>query len=506
MRVLIVDDEPKVRLHLIELIGVCGGYEIVGEACDGVEALRILDSAQPDIVITDIRMPGMNGLNLLEEIARHGHKVGRVILSGYGDFAYTQQAMRQGVQNYLLKPVDLDHLLSALERASQEVRQERMLAHQLQKGVIACRERWLVDLLHGRGTEEAEKNAVAYGLTLRDCTLFLLDVLKEDEDEQADWSAAWNALQSPVCVTAALERTRAACLMENCGSPERMASDLRNKLTARVGRTIVAYGEPITSFDKVRACYLEARKLLDARWLMQDSDILCSRRWLREDDASAWTSIDSWDHAPLDAAIETDNHGEIARQVEALFTVLEEAHSEPDTLRYLFVEDILRSMRGVLEHGGDAYEIIGERMNMEELFKHKNLEELRAWYTRLCIRIAAYDARIRSERPPCVSQRILALFAEDCSRNYSLQELAQTFYMSPTYLGQLFKKETGKTPHACLTEMRITRACQLLLRTDAPVYEIAEQLGYPNLRNFYVAFKKYAGCTPSQYREGERKT
>lgn len=134
MRVLIVDDEPKVRQHLRMLLNTRNVYEIVGEACDGAEALKMMDAAAPDIVITDIRMPRMDGLQLLKEIQRQGFTVGRIVLTGYGDFAYTRRAMQQGIRTYLLKPIDEAELWKAMEEAVQDLNHEKLIMHQLKCG------------------------------------------------------------------------------------------------------------------------------------------------------------------------------------------------------------------------------------------------------------------------------------------------------------------------------------------------------------------------------------
>ena len=184
--------------------------------------------------------------------------------------------------------------------------------------------------------------------------------------------------------------------------------------------------------------------------------------------------------------------------------MLANVRSAPNAVRHFFVEDVLQSMRVILLNGGDAYEALGEQIRIDEQLSRLTFVELRAWYTSVCTRIADYLAQIRSARPKCIADRVLALFHEDCSRDFSMQELAGIFYMNPAYLGQVFKKETGTTIHACLTEIRMEQAKRLLTQSDMPIYEVGERSGYPNLRNFFTVFKRCTGCTPGQYREGSK--
>ena len=499
MKILIVDDEPKIRKHLHDLIRhACDGYEVVGEAENGAEAIALLARTHVDIVITDIRMPGMDGLALLAEIARLQYVVGRVILSGYDDFAYTQPAMRQGVQNYLLKPVAPDELRAALQRAEDELLHARMLDRQLRKGEIACRERWLLSLLYGMEPKNALAEGKTFGLSIsfEHCTLFLIDLAEEKESEEPrpnEWEKQW---QSNTSVLAIAERTRVAILWQSDEPPEESARMLLQRLKADHPRALVAYSDPIVSPGDTRSQYLRLKQLLDNRWLVQGSDVLSARQWFDD----AWISVGEWKYDVLDAAVEHANEHEIRQQINLFFTTLE--NRAPHVVRALFTESVVHSMRVIFDKGGNVYDVLGEQLNLNDLLSRMSFGELREWYIQLCMRIGNYLAKIRAKRPKRVSEQVLALFYEDCAHDYSLDKLASIFYMSAAYLSEVFKKETGKTVHACLTEIRIERSCQLLRDTDDAVYEIAEQAGYPNLRSYFTAFKKYMGCTPGQYREG----
>ena len=175
-------------------------------------------------------------------------------------------------------------------------------------------------------------------------------------------------------------------------------------------------------------------------------------------------------------------------------------------MRTLFIEEVIHTMRKVLDKGGDAQMVLDEELNISEWLSQCNVVQLQSWYARLCQRVAQYLAQMRTGRPLCVSEQVMTMFREDPSRTWSLAELAATFYMSPAYLGQVFKKETGQSLHACITNERLRLIKAELQQGDAPVYEIAEKYGYANLRSFYTAFKKSENCTPSEYRERMRNT
>ncbi len=498
MRVMIVDDEPKVLEHLCILLDEMPEYHLCAQAGNGDEALALLGEAQPDIIITDIRMPGMDGLQLLESISRQGYVIGCVVLSGYGDFHYTQRAMSQGIKNYILKPLVLDELRTALDGARQEVLNARQLDQQIKKGVVARREHWLTGKLYGYTRSEEEPQALEVDFSSG--VLYLIAVLDNEgeEEEEMPWQNALTKLQSPDCILSVISENRVACLSA-LGPPEEKAAQLQQWFALRKKRTCVAYSTPIHDFAHLADHYRTLQRLLDSRWLMQGSHILCEDALplLSENN---WDELRNWDHDQLEKAICLCDQEDIRRQVHRFFTALKAASLSPETLRYFFTADIIHSMQLVLEHGGDAYQAVGSQLNLEETLRKSDVTQLETWYADLCERIALYLRHMRQDRPVNVSKQILAMFEADCAHNYTLRELAETFFMSEAYLGQLFKKEVGKTVHACLTEKRMEKAKQLLRTGDAPVYRVAEDCGYPNLRNFFTVFKKYTGCTPNEYR------
>lgn len=223
MRVLIVDDEPKVRQHLRMLLNTRNVYEIAGEACDGAEALKMMDAAAPDIVITDIRMPRMDGLQLLKEIQRQGFTVGRIVLTGYGDFAYTRRAMQQGIRTYLLKPIDEAELWKAMEEAVQDLNHEKLIMHQLKCGEKQRRELQLLRLLQNRFA--GETSALASFAPCCAGRLFIIETLEEDGRSYSD---VMEELQNETTVTAVVDETKIACYQSNCVHPEEEACLLRD--------------------------------------------------------------------------------------------------------------------------------------------------------------------------------------------------------------------------------------------------------------------------------------
>ena len=242
-------------------------------------------------------------------------------------------------------------------------------------------------------------------------------------------------------------------------------------------------------------------RLLASKWLLPHNAILSTDMLPKASAADMWEGVKKWNHAALDEAIEFGNEEAIREQIANLFRIIRETPCDAQMKRAMFIEQLIHIMRRLADKGGDTTHVLDDSLNVTRLLNTHNVDELESWYCDVCLRVADYFAAMRSQRPERVSERVISMFTKDPSRNYSLDELAGMFYMSPTYLGHIFKKEKGQTLHAYLTAERIRLAKLALARTDAPVYEIAERYGYQNLRSFYTAFKKSEDCTPSEYRE-----
>ena len=170
-RVIIVDDEPVIRRGLRETIEWDAlGLEVAGEAADGIEALKLIRETRPEILITDIRMPEMDGIELIREVKKLDLNIKITILSGYSDYDYLKAAIRLGVDNYLLKPIDNDELISNLRNAVDEIEKEAAVSLQIRQGTVLLRSNTLRRLVTGNINDEE----------LREKAEFLRIPLEED--------------------------------------------------------------------------------------------------------------------------------------------------------------------------------------------------------------------------------------------------------------------------------------------------------------------------------------
>jgi two-component system response regulator YesN len=226
-KVITIDDEPLIKKTLRKLIDATDRFETVGEASDGLEALDLIERHRPDLIITDIRMPVMDGLELLEQLDKRNRKPEVVIISGYDDFGYAQQAIRYGVADYVLKPVRPALIRETLDRIAARLDRNRRAAENCGRWIVLCKNEanaiadriWLLD---GQGVVDALKR--------------FDEALRRIVSEEADVRTAYNEL---LLLISSDLRDKGSCLFERETAPP-APPDAKDMLNYAVGLVAAA--------------------------------------------------------------------------------------------------------------------------------------------------------------------------------------------------------------------------------------------------------------------------
>jgi len=209
LKALVVDDEYLVRMGIRETIDWAShGIEIVGEADNGADGLTLAMQYEPDVIVTDIRMPYMNGIEFIEKIKEYRLNAGIIVLSGYDEFQYAQAAIRHGASSYLLKPVDTDELAASVRAIGLEAQarlRDRDYYGQLKGELPAISRQFWLDLLHGRIRQEEEIASKRRLLGLEEQSEYAIAVVLKPKDRTASPSASGSALVEETVVDAELK-------------------------------------------------------------------------------------------------------------------------------------------------------------------------------------------------------------------------------------------------------------------------------------------------------------
>ncbi|WP_238649504.1 response regulator [Paenibacillus piscarius] len=509
-RVLLVDDEVYVRKGLLELIPWESlSFCVAGEADNGAQALELMEAVRPDLVITDIRMPTLDGLELIRRLREQGHaELIFMVISGFNDFQYAQQALRYGVHDYLLKPIDEEEMTAALRKLSYALGRKRIAAQNNEDlTTSAIMEALVQDILQ---PEEAHPYAVALGLEEECCFIYAVcEVYAAAPDKRATLKVFQEALYSldaggpgiPV-----LEQQPGVFGMLLCTSRiggegkglkqplEQLRGGLAGRLKAEVG---LYAGEAVESLAYVHRSYEQANEAVKHKYAEPAGVILYGQ--IREQPLYVF-DLNPVLTAKLILELEEGRLEACRQTVEGIFTLFREQRFTPQAVS----GSLSRCMTGILgvvkEMDGTEEEMLRLKALAEADLGQWSLQMLQEQFLLAISEAAVYIAQLRKQNSLGGIKPVKQYIDTHYHENISLKSIAAGFYMNAVYLGRLFRKTYGVYFNEYLLELRIREAKKLLRQSDLRMYEIAGRVGFQNSDYFVTQFEKLEQQTPSEYR------
>jgi len=481
-RVMIVDDERLIREGLRGLIDWSAhGFEVVAVATDGVDALDQLAHTAIDLVVADIRMPRMDGLEFLEALRSRGDTVRFLILSGFAEFEYAQRASALRIDGYLLKPVDEGELAKRLGEVRRQLDASQFSALTLVQGVDRVPEayawgRWQVVLV-------TPLSAAGQSLTL--------DPEVERSLRQACRERGWGeAFTQPPLVGLVLRQ-----VYPGGHNLERLARDLEAVFGTSVPLFAAAAGEVVTEPAGVAASYRQAWDLLQSRFFSRPGTI-------------AWATLPPAPSAPADLEALSERlalaleagHATAVRTVLATAGQALASTGREDSVKEGYSRIISGAVERYLGHEARSSTLRARTTAwIAELWRQPFLATLIDF---LAGHLETLMAKERGPDTAGLAQKMIDLIEARYSENLKLEALAEIFHYNSAYLGKLFRSKTGEYFNTYLDRVRVRHA-QDLLKDGLKVYQVAELVGYKYVDYFHAKFKKYTGVSPSQYKDSD---
>ena len=514
-RVIIVDDEPIIRKGLRETIEWDSlGLEVAGEAANGVEALRLVRSIRPEILITDIRMPEMDGLALIQEVRQLDFDVKITILSGYSDYDYLKAAIKLGVDNYLLKPIDNDELISNLKNAVSEIEKEAIVDQRNRQGSELLRTNTLRRLVTGNiSPEELREKAdfLDIPFTAEACLCAVVAVSPQASAPPRE-PLGRNEIEAmvraiPGASTIAFNDSEGnLVLLMTLDSALDDRKGIQTALEGIIARArqsqsplTIGVGQPVNRLEEAHLSYEGACKCLEYGMFMQDSGII----WFDgvPEVPSPGRTLERFDFDKLEDLIRRgDPAATQAYLDEALSMIVKENPLTPNQAHNLLMHIAVRMT--------DCFhEIYGSMNTYREptefdfggLFRLRHFSDMRQWLHALCERLFSENAAVLGRSSSLVGLAV-AYIAKHYREGVTLKQVAADCRINTSYLGQIFRKEMGCAFTDYVNGLRIREAQRLLTNPTLKVYEVAEQVGFTDYHYFLKIFKKVTGATPRDMR------
>jgi len=499
--VLIVDDEPLIREGLRTIVDwEEEGFRVADVASDAEEALRKFETLEPRLMIVDIRMPGMDGLELLRTVQeRHGKGSRYLILSGYADFEYAREALKMKVEGYLLKPIDEDELVVHLRRVREELDAERRVASE----GAADRESAIVRLLSGEEREASGRGSL--GLEWASYEIALVKLHGREEGAAAAFSRVKRLLAERLGQASKGEVFPAdpyVGLLLKDSSEFRSALPAAYRLVAETCEECgvdfqAAAGGAVSEQAELPSSYERARELMKHRFLFEEGRFAEERPELPP---AAEPQEDGSDDERLFLALDAANPeaaGAVLRRMGAAWLA---AGASEQGVKAGFVSSLSGALSKLSQSRPELRDHVRSiSADAALLYAEYRYGRLTERLDEICSGIAGKLSGAGAS-PDDQVRKMIELIRRNSADNLKLEALAEALGYNSSYLGKRFKQATGENFNTYLDKVRIGKAKELL-RQGKKVYLVAEQVGYPNVDYFHAKFRKYVGSSPIAFRK-----
>lgn len=524
-KVILVDDEAEVidiiekKIHWNDL-----GFEVAGSATNGVKALELVEKLQPDVVLTDIKMPYMDGLELSRRLNQEYPNIYIMLCTGFDEFEYAKEAVHLEIKEYMLKPVNatelsesLTNLKHTLDREREEKLNVKKLNDYFQEVLPKLQSNFFISLIEGRvEKQEYERFLQAYQVDMKG-PLFGCVIFHTSENHVPEG-------MNPLLLSMSVEREIKQRLMDqwNCREFIYMGNtllilelDAEDKITQItdacdrfcrwayriMGAVVTAgIGTVCDSLYEISLSYERAREAVSYRVLYGTKRAINIGEIVPKEQIKPVQSEESRMQT-LFRAIRIGDSAEIER---AAHGEMEKLHKNTETMsqyNLATMEIVSGFFKFCTDNSLDFNKISGNMQNIYEKVSQMDESSLTAWIVQMSETI--------SEKLKCArnsSARRLIVEAQNIVKerymeaDISLDEICAVLGVSNSYFSSVFKKEAGKSFISYLTDYRMDIAAEMILNTDEKSYTIAEKVGYLDANYFSYVFKKKFGVSPSKYR------
>jgi two-component system response regulator YesN len=506
---LIVEDQTFFRKGIRKMIEDHAiGWKVVGEAETGSEALEFIAEQQPDLVLTDIRMPGMDGIELAEHIHRNQLDIDIIILTGFEDFKYAQAALRYGASDFLLKPCNEETLIGVLQKAyelflARSQKKQKMLAAERAKEEAMLRA-FILRLPH---ESPEDRSLVARCLNQHLLFVFVSGYypdgkLYQPRDLGLLQFALFNILTEIIdgyelgYHSVSLKFDRFALFLEG-KCPEGFKSSAEQNVLAYLGIQIAVYPfGPITKPDDLPDFYDRFENAIalptgDAE--RQTSGKLSELTGL--DNQSKVKELQV--HLYADIAL-----GQVDKLKSSLDSAIKQLNSIPLENAKMEALTLAFAMNALARQSFDTREADSVFIEkIEQLQSVQNPHEAVVWTKKAVDAFLTEYENWKSGKNHNIIKRTMDYLDSNYMESCSLTEIAGKFHVSTAYFSKLFKKDTGDNYSTYLTKIRMQKAAMLLLNTEMKVFEIASAVGYDDPNYFTNVFRLIHKLSPSDYRK-----
>ena len=520
MRVIVADDEEIIRTGVVELIPWERlGYEVVGDAEDGEDALALIHELRPDVVITDIKMPFLTGIDLLREIRTMPEPPYTILLTGYDEFKFAQEAVNNGAYAYLLKPIEpaeLEKILSDIKADYDKKQAVRGYLKEL--STESCFKKQLFGLSEA---DEIARVLREYGFEPEE--LFFSALIFEIDDyerlsqaEYTNWIESAKALMFEA-IRSESGRGSRTVISENRGfaftivtweedreklkhSNAQLVQAIRRQIAGKDISLTVAAGGICAGTKQIRTSYEEAIKALSMKFIVgQNRDIFFDDFA----DRIEQQKDETLDIGDIAGRLSFESREAVTASFDRIIDGIRQKGAYSALYLQLVITNIyIGALQMLRKAEVDVEKTFGNPLRKyEAVLQHETVEERVSGLKALILEMyAVVESSRQNAFSGAIAQAEAYIIDRFSEKGLSLTDVTRHIAASQAHFCVEFKKKTGETFVDYLTRIRMEKARELLTLSDRKVYEIAEMVGYDNATYFSTLFKKHYGISPSEFK------
>lgn len=512
MKVIIIDDEPNIREGLKTLIN----WEklhctLIGEAQNGVEGIDKILLLKPDLIIVDIKMPEIDGIQLIETITRKGIGVKFIVLTGYKDFDYAKRAMECQVNHYILKPIDEDVLAQKVSEIYNswynDKKNQIVLNHQCQLSkeqiikYLAMGYEAADTYIYSDGNYEELNRWYHLELPWNSYTILLIDTLEKSLNfterallkQHLKKLSDFNVFFETDGLIGSLVKNKN--FEKHNGSLECIRKWIAMEFHKEA---IIAVGLNVNELSQVSESYAYAKYLMEHRFLYGNQTILHKKSIHQQQNKELGTQYEEDTELKLYQAVCTNQQDQVNNLLEGMRGYMETSGWDSERVKAFYLHVYVSVMTSLVEHqhGLLEREFLNPKV-FETFYQQSNLLKLHGFIKYQLLTICGY---IEEMKPQNTLEKVIDYIKHHYQEDLKIETLSKLFHYSSNYLGKRFKKETGQSLNSFVDELRLNEAQNLLRNSELKIYEISQITGFHDPDYFTAKFRKRTGLSPSDYR------
>lgn len=521
-KVLLVDDEKLERVLIRKGYDWEGnGFEIVGEAGSGEEALEFFERKQPDIVLTDINMPYMDGLALTEKIKEHSPKCRVIIITGYREFEYARKALKLGVKDFILKPVNIHDMATLVESIKEEMQQEEGYHQEYTK----LKETVLMnqDVVQESFLQRLVENHIEEKEALPKIQLYSFEPLLEQcicvniKPRICQTCSEAGTLSFSKKILELIQQNNYPCMIgfvhylcniilyfygDGAGQSHKLAEEIKEQINRKLGMEAdIGISQENKGFAGISRAYRQAEKAISASVIRGKNVCITYDEYAKIKKENPGNTEIDWQDFTFN--VENCMEQNVEENINDFTNAMKRAGAaNKDYLKLMAMNMLSKASTVLSKHGKSLGQLIGEDTLYEQVSKIETVEEMNLCLKNIIKKILEFSDEKRTKKSnKMINQTLEYINSHLCEPTLTLKTVAGQVYVNESYLSRVFKQELGESFIEYITRKRIEYSIVLLNTTDLKVYEIAEKVGFTDSHYFSICFKKQVGVTIKEYKK-----